>query len=95
MAIFDAREVEETRTWSKWGLAWRLLVALAAALGTFALCVWKGYRAADQCAIDYPHDGQCALAAMGGDIAGLLGGFIVLAIGVSIVLVRLGRRDRD
>jgi hypothetical protein len=61
-------------------------VILILAFAIFASGVMWGERGARQCAIDYPHEGQCGLVVMEGAAFGIFGATIVFVIGLVFVI---------
>jgi hypothetical protein len=55
----------------------------------------QGEHAARQCAVDYPHDGQCGLEAMKGDVLAAFFGGGVLVVGLTVVSVRYFRSQSE
>jgi nitrate reductase gamma subunit len=97
MTIFDAPAVKPSKPswWSGLGFHWQLLSVLCVAVAIGAGSVPYGFHDAHQCAVDYPHDGQCGLVVMMDVVFGLVGGVAVLVIGGFIVLYQRAAKDRE
>jgi len=71
----------------------QLALLLAVALAIFWGGVRWGEHGATQCAIQYPHEGQCGLVAMEGDVIGVFGGVGLFIVGLIVIAVRAFRRQ--
>ena len=77
-----------------WAVIPRLLIIVAIAGLIFLGGIRWGEHGMRQCAIDFPHDGQCGLVGMEGDAFGALGGSIALLCGVIWIVLWARRRKK-
>lgn len=88
MAIPDVTGPSEKRSWWARVIAlpfWlKFLLTVTLALAVARFCISRGFHNADECAIEYPHDGQCGLVAFGGYAVGIFLGAIILISGTLV-----------
>ena len=70
----------------------QVVLLLAISASVFWGCVRWGEHGAMQCAIQYPHEGQCGLVAMEGDAVGAFLGAGIFLVGLIVIAVLASRR---
>jgi 8-oxo-dGTP pyrophosphatase MutT (NUDIX family) len=72
----------------------QLILLVVTAFAVAWCCVEVGQHSATQCAIDYPHEGQCGLEAMSGLAFGFVGGIAILVGGTAYIVIAAFKRRR-
>jgi hypothetical protein len=71
--------------WSRRSFGAQLFCVLVLAICFFAGSVPYGFHEARQCAVEYPHDGQCGLEVMACVVFGIVGGGAILLVGSLLI----------